>query len=367
MVTIYDIAKKANVSAMTVSRVLNNSGRIRESTRRKVLQAAEELGYVPNSLARGLIKGESRILSLLIPDITNPFFTTLARGAEDAAKAAGYRLLLANSDEDFEKEEQYVDMVLSARVDGVLFAPAGDESAAQLEKLRRRGVPFVLVDRLVPGVVCDAVVGDGREGTFRLIEHLVGLGHRRIAMLNGPRTVSTAREREEAFFEAMRRYGLPVDERFVARAGYRRLSEEEAEAVVRRLFAVPEPPSAILAANNFLAVSAVCALRRFGLSVPDDVSVVCFDDLELSSAVDPFLTVAAQPAYEFGAKGVELLVERIRKAKKGDRTGTDEASWAVDRLDDAPNIVVFPPELVVRRSARPPRGDASSETEYFMP
>lgn len=143
MITIYDIAKKANVSAMTVSKVINHTGRISSATRERVQQVIDELGYIPNSNARSLVLQRTQMLSLLITDITNPFYTTLARGAEDAAHLRGYRLLFGNSDEDYKKEKDYVDAILSTRVDGVLFAPAGDRSLQHLKQLQERHIPFV--------------------------------------------------------------------------------------------------------------------------------------------------------------------------------------------------------------------------------
>ena len=309
MVTIYDIAKKANCSAMTVSRVINNTGRISEETRRRVQDIMKEMNYVPNSMARSLVVQETRLLSLLITDITNPFYTTLARGAEDAARRLGYRLLLANSDESVEKEKDYIDTVISARVDGVLFAPAGDRSLPNLKRLRKQNIPIVLLDREVPGVECDQVLGDSKEGARLLTEHLIGLGHRRIALLNGSSSVSTARLRLSGYLEALKLHGLPFADDYVAEADYRKV---EMEGLLERMFRGREAPTALFAANNFLALGAIRALQKRGLKVPEDLSVVCFDELEAGFVLDPFMTVVAQPAYDFGFMGIQMLVDRIQ-------------------------------------------------------
>jgi len=332
LVTIYDIAKQANVSAMTVSRVINNTGRISEATRARVKQVMEELGYVPNSMARSLVKQETKMLSLLITDITNPFYTTLARGAEDAAKRNGYKLLFGNSDEDYGKERDYVDMVLSTRVDGVLFAPAGDASADHLRLLQRRGVPFVLLDREVPGIAADRVLGDSREGARRLTEHLIELGHRRIAMINGRQDVSTARLRYQGYLEALKLGDVPFDPSLVHEAGY---TAADGVELADALLSAPEPPTAVFAANNFLALAVVRGLRDRGVRVPDDVSVVCFDDFGETFVLDPFLTAAQQPAYEFGSLGMQLLIERIQGAAGAE-----------------PRNVVLPSRLVIRQSSK---------------
>ncbi|MBB3126089.1 LacI family transcriptional regulator [Paenibacillus rhizosphaerae] len=333
MVTIYDIAQKANVSAMTVSKVINNTGRISEETRRKVKKVMEELNYIPNSNARSLVLQQTQILSLLITDITNPFYTSLARGAEDGAKQYGYRLLFGNSDEDYAKEKDYVDMILSTRVDGVLFAPAGDLSLKNLEKLRAHNIPFVIMDRAVPGIESDMICGDSKEGARKLVDYLIGLGHRRIALVNGSLDVSTARLRYEGYAEALALQGIPLDETLIIHQNYR---DYHADDHLEQLLEQPSPPTAIFAANNVLAVGVIRDLRDRGIRVPEDISVVCFDDLDLSSALDPFLTVAAQPAYQFGAMGIQLLVERIRGSSVPDS-----------------RKVILPSELVIRSSAKP--------------
>ncbi|WP_166243092.1 LacI family DNA-binding transcriptional regulator [Paenibacillus turpanensis] len=308
MTTIYDIAKKANVSAMTVSRVINNTGRISEATRKNVKKVMEELNYVPNSMARSLVLQKTKILSLLITDITNPFYTTLARGAEDSAKQNGYKLLLGNSDEDYAKEKDYVDMILSTRVDGVLFAPAGDHSLDQLRQLQTHQIPFVLLDREVPELASDMVLGDSKEGARRLVDHLIELGHRRIALINGSMDVSTARLREQGYVEALKLAGIPVDEELMLPLSYRSVDDLQ---VLDPLLQLSDPPTAIFAANNFIAVGVIKALRAKGISVPEEISIACFDDLGIASELHPFMTVAAQPAYQFGVLGMQLLIEKI--------------------------------------------------------
>lgn len=308
MITIYDIAEKAGVSAMTVSRVINNTGRISEATRKRVKKVMEELHYIPNSMARSLVLQKTKILSLLITDIMNPFYTTIARGAEDAALRAGYRLLFANSDEDYAKEKGYVDMMLSTRVDGVLFAPTGDYSLENLLQLQKHNIPFVVLDREIPGIEADLVLGDSKEGARKLVEHLIELGHRRIAMINGSPDVSTARLRYTGYREAHLLSGLAVEDSLVIHRNFRDFQDESAlDALIHH----ENPPTAIFAANNMLAIGAIQALRKRGLQVPSDLSLVCFDDFGHTDVLNPFLTVASQPAYQFGALGMQLLIERI--------------------------------------------------------
>lgn len=308
MITIYDIAKKASVSAMTVSRVINNTGRISEATRKRVRKVMEELNYIPNSMARSLVLQKTKILFLLITDITNPFYTTLARGAEDAAKRSDYKLLFGNSDEDYAKEKDYVDMILSTRVDGVLFAPTGDNSAQHLQLLQKHNIPFVILDREVPGIETDMVLGDSKEGARNLVEHLIALGHQRIALINGSKDVSTARLRHLGYQEAHKLNNLPLDDALITHVNFRDFHDE---AALDQLIGNPSPPTAIFAANNSLAVGVIQALRHRGIQVPRDMSVVCFDDFGQAETLNPFLTVASQPAYQFGSLGMQLLIERI--------------------------------------------------------
>ncbi|TXK75165.1 LacI family DNA-binding transcriptional regulator [Paenibacillus sp. N3.4] len=331
MITIYDIAEKAGVSAMTVSRVINNNGRISEATRKRVRKVMEDLQYIPNSMARSLVLQKTKILSLLITDITNPFYTTIARGAEDAAKRAGFRLLFGNSDEDYLKEKDYVDMILSTRVDGVLFAPTGDHSLENLQQLQKHQIPFVILDREVPGIDADLVLGDSKEGARKLVEHLIDFGHQRIAMINGSQDVSTARLRQTGYREAHLINGLPIDDSLVIHVNYRDFHDESA---LDSLLSQPSPPTAIFAANNMLAVGVIQSLRQRGLQVPGDISVVCFDDFGSAGAISPFLTVASQPAYQFGTLGMQLLIERI----EGDVVPENRK-------------IILPSELIIRSSA----------------
>lgn len=332
MVTIYDIAKKANCSAMTVSRVINNTGKVSEATRKRVLAIMKEMNYVPNSMARSLVLRETRILSLLITDVTNPFYTSLARGAEDAALKLGYKLLLANSDENPDKEKAYIDTMLATRVDGVLVAPAGDNSARNLKRLIRQNIPMVLLDREVPGIECDTVLGDSKSGARMMTEHLIECGHERIALINGPLNVSTARLRLAGYREALKLNGIPYDGNLVVEAEYR---QQDITGIIARLLGLKPRPTAVFAANNFLALGTIRSLKQLGLKVPEDISVCCFDELEAGFVVEPFMTVVAQPAYDFGYTGIHMLVDRIQEEQVRD--------W---------RKVVLPPRLHIRRSTR---------------
>jgi LacI family transcriptional regulator len=329
-VTISDVARLSGVSSMTVSRVINGSERVSPETRRRVEQAIAELGYVPSRLARGLIRQKTGTLALIVPDMANPFFTHIVRGAEDVARRADYRIILCDTRADLTLERDSVEEMLAHRVDGVAIAPVSDRSRAHLRRLARFGVPFVLIDRTIPGVDSDVIVGDSVGGARRLVEHLISLGHRRIGLIVESDEVSTARDRRRGYEDGLHAAGIPVDPTLIVRAT---VDPSGGFDGMRRLLDLDEAPTAVFTVNNLVALGAIEAIRAQGLEVPDDVALVCFDDIEYASRLYPFLTVMAQPAETLGTLSTQLLLERIEgRAPKQNR------------------VVVLPAQFVVRKS-----------------
>ena len=306
--TIRDVARLSGVSPMTVSRVINESERVRPDTRRRVEEAIAELGYVPSRLARGLIRQRTGTLALIVPDVANPFFTLIVRGAEDVARRAGYRVILCDTGSDLGVEREVIEEMLAHRVEGIAIAPVSDRSRAHLRRLVKFGVPFVLIDRSVPGVDSDVVLGDSTGGARRLVRHLISLGHSRIGFVVESGEVSTARDRRRGYEEALADAGLPLEPELVAEAT---ADPAGGLAGMRELLALERRPTAVFTVNNLVALGAIEAVRAQGLEVPDDVALVCFDDIEYASRLYPFLTVMAQPAETFGTLGTQLLLERI--------------------------------------------------------
>lgn len=327
MATIRDVAQKAGVSTMTVSRFFNHPDLLRPETQERVREAVEVLQYVPNHAARSLVRGETKTVALVLADITNPFFTRVARGAEDAAQAAGYTLILGNTDETPAKEQQYIDVLIARQVDGALLAPHG--GAAPVQALRRHDVPLVLVDRRVPDADVDTITTDSFDGSQQLVHHLLEQGFRRISFVGGEPGISSLEERLAGYRDAMEAAGLTPDVHLGA------YSIESGEAITEELIATDALPDALIAANNFVGVGCISVLRRHDLRVPDDVALACFGDLDLSARIDPFLTVIAQPAYELGRRAMEQLIARI------------EGSTA------PPVDITLPVELIVRSSTSP--------------
>ena len=275
MTTLRDVARRAGVSPMTVSRVVNGSGRVSPDLRARVEQALAETGYLPNTVARNLRTRRTDTIALVMPDMTNPFFTALAHGVEMSAREVGISLLVANSDEREDEEQRLVQVLLQRQVDGILLIPAGAGGAA-IGRCRAHDVPVVIVDRRpgTPGV--DVVRADAEDGALQLGRLMVGLGHRRMAVLTGPASVPTAVDRAVGF-QPRPRGGLrpPRTQRRVRRLHDRERARHDAG---RDGTSAPRP-TALFAANNFIAIGVLHALEELGLEVPDDVAVVGFDDL----------------------------------------------------------------------------------------
>jgi LacI family transcriptional regulator len=332
MSNIRDVAKLAGVAPITVSRVINNSGYITDETRQRVEEAIRALGYVPNSLARSLRSHKTRMLALVLTDITNPFWTTVARGVEDAASDAGFSVILCNTDESAVEQERYIRVILEKQVDGVLLVPAGDPREP-VRTIRSQQTPVVVLDRCVPtDLDTDVVRCDSVRGAYELVKLLIGLGHRRIAILTGPEAVSTAADRVAGYRQALSEAGLGWEQVL-----YGEYTLESGYDLATRALQTPVRPTAFFAGNNFLAIGGLRALRDHNLKVPEEMALVGFDDLPESLVVDPFLTVAAQPAYEMGHKATELLLARLN-----------------GQAPESCQEVILPTRLIVRRSS----GDA---------
>ena len=327
--TIRDVASHAGVSVATVSRVINNSPhKVHRATRQRVLRTVSRLGYHPNVVAQGLRRGTSRSIALIVPDISNPFFPAIARGVEDVARRHGYALVLGNTDDDAERERAYLDILRKRWVDGVLFASAGGDDRP-LRALRAGGVPALLIARDVADVAIDTVVVDSFAGVRQATSHLLRLGHRRIAYIGGPDSLSVARERLRGYRQALRDFNVRPDPSLIVAGDFR---VDGGCAAVRRLLARRRAFTAVVAANDLTAIGAMEVLRAAGRRIPDDVAVVGFDDIPFAAFVDPPLTTVAQPTYRLGA----LAMERLLALMNGEAVTTRR--------------IVLAPQLVVRRS-----------------
>jgi LacI family transcriptional regulator len=312
MATIHDVAKKAGVAPITVSRVINNSGYVSDKVRIKVNQAIIELGYVPNVLARSLKSKRTNTIALVFTDITNPFFNTIARGVEDSAYRAGFNVIFCNTDESVEQEYKYIQLVLQKQVDGILLVPVDTRSKA-IDAIQEQNTPLVVIDRKVPYDNIDSVRGDSEGGAYLITKHLIDLGHQRISMLSGPKGVSTAEDRINGYCRAMESSGLT---QFID-YHYGKFAQQSGFETTRALFSQEIKPTAIFAGNNLIAIGALSSLRESGMHIPQDVAVVSFDGIPENLTVFPFLTTVDQPSYEIGKKAAELLFSRIKNEPDG--------------------------------------------------
>ena len=331
MATIREVAESAGVSYATVSHVINNTRLVSPETRERVLAAMDALHYRPNALARSLRQGKTNTLGLVLPDSANPFFAEISRSIEDEAFKKGYSVFLCNTELDTERELFYVDVLSKKQVDGIIFVAAGDQPDS-LDYLVQRNMPVVMIDRNLPNVEVDAVLTDNRLGGFLATRHLIELGHTRIACIAGPSSITPSAERIIGYRRALEEAGLSYDETLTLRGDYHAQSGMD---VTHAILKMHPRPTAIFALNDLMALGALRAAAEAGCSVPGDLAVIGYDDLEISHFTNPPLTTIAQPKKEIGVQAVRLLVERM------------------SRKNLPPSRLVLPPELIVRRSTQP--------------
>ncbi len=312
MATIHDVAKKAGVSASTVSHVVNRTRYVSEQTRQRVLQAMEELDYQPNRLARSLRSRRTHTFGVILPNSANPFFAQVLLGVEAEAYDYGYNVILGNANDDPQRELDYLETLLSKQVDGVLLVSTGAYSEA-LDILTSRHTPVVMVDR-TPGESYDSfhidtVYTDNRQGGILATEHILSWGHRRIGCITGPSLFTSSASRVIGYRTALEAAGLPVDPDLIISGDFQ---HESGYRAGHQLLKLPQPPSALFVCNDLMAVGALCAIHEAGFRVPADISVVGFDDIPLASFTVPRLTTIAQPAQRIGAVAVKLLIRRLQ-------------------------------------------------------
>ncbi|HYM50490.1 MAG TPA: LacI family DNA-binding transcriptional regulator [Candidatus Limnocylindrales bacterium] len=329
-VTLKELAERAQVHPSTVSRVANNDPGLRVSpaTRARIEALLRETEYRPNGVARGLKMRQSFVLAVVIPDVTNPFFAALFRGIEDGAAPRGYNVLLCNTDGSPERQRSHLQSLHARRVDGIILASTYLKDPS-VRWLRRERLPYALVNRYSDEAEDPFVGSDDLLGGRLATEHLLSLGHRRIAHLCGQAAVSTGVLRRRGYLAAMAAAGIDADPRLIVESGF---TEEGGIRATERLLAQPEPPSAIFAVTDMTAVGACTTIRRWGLRIPEDVAIVGYNDIPLSSRLLPGLTTVRVPIHEVGTVAATLLIEQI------------EGRVASRRR------VVFNPELVVRGS-----------------
>lgn len=328
-ITINDIAKLAGVSKTTVSKVINKKDEsISQATKDKIHRIMKEQNYVPNKLAQSLVTKKTKTIGLIIPDIRNPFFTDISRGAEDYASKEGYNIIFCSTDEDCDREIQSVSTLCEKMVDGIIFAPSSNTSNSD-DSYKNLKIPMVLVDKNINDVNSKGLVKvDNECATYESTNHLIGLGHRKILFLSGPIKNDIAKERLEGFMKALKENNIECNECEVIEGKYK---YEWALEFIRNMDRIEY--SAICCANDLMAIGVIHGLREKNINVPKDISVVGFDDIETAKLIDPSLTTVSQPSYEMGKRASEILINSL-KNKDSESVGT----------------IIFKPQLKIRNS-----------------
>src|ERR1700722_5001453 len=353
--SIYDVARESRVSVFTVSAVVNDKSHVGQKLRKRVEAAIQKLNYRPNLIARSLAKQRTHTIGMIVPDIANPFFPMVVRGAEDAAQKHGYNLLLCNSDDNLDKEEKAVELLLSKRVDGILLTKAADDFRPELRQMIGEvNIPFVLVMRTYPKLTKDAVITDDYQGAYDAVAHLARSGRRRIGLVSGPLKVSNAKARWEGFHDALKAKGLPYEPELIVEGDYRIDSGFRAGHAL-----LSHRPDGVYVANHLMTIGLLQAAEEMGLMCPEDFGLVSFDDYPWLGVFRPRLTTVELPKHQLGSDAAELLIRRI---------GGDRSKAVVRKL---------PPELRIRESCgfslqatrgqsaqgRIPESGASSQSE----
>ncbi len=311
-ITIKEVATEAGVSTATVSRALAGLNGVKNGVRERVSRAVAKLDYHPNRLARGLRLGHRKVIGVIIPDLQNPFFTGVVHGVEAALYSAGYTLQIGHSDGLPEREQEQLSLLRGEGVAGLVFMP-GDRPGANCEFFRSWKIPVVAIDRAPRGLELDLVCSNNREGTRQAVNHLLTLGHKEIALLNGPEGVNVTQERLGGYQDALRIAGIPLLESFIIHSDFRQQGGYEA---MTQFLGLAKLPMAIVIANNLMTLGALQAIHERGIRIPEDLAVVCFDDMPWATSLRPALTAVAQPVEELGRTGAQLLLERFKDPKR---------------------------------------------------
>jgi DNA-binding LacI/PurR family transcriptional regulator len=342
MANMNDIAKLARVSLGTVSHVLNNSAGVSEPVRKRVLEAVQATGYQPSELARGLRRVQSNMIGMIIPDITNPFFPAVVRGAEDVAFSNGYRLILCNTDNDHSKELMHLNELRTYLPAGLIVIPSNfSDLTTQAESYRRAGTGVVCIDRLPKNWSGDSVTADNEAGAYNATRHLTRLGHTKLATITGPLHLTNAMERLGGFKRAMKEAKLRLSPEYVQETSFDKQGGHAKTLVLLRL--IPRP-TAIVAGNDMIALGALLAVREAGLRCPEEISIMGFDDLDLAETTNPSLSSVSQSGYQLGTTAARLLLDR----REGDTSPAKH--------------IVLETSLNLRHSVAPPPKAAQSNS-----
>ena len=328
------VAKKAKVSIATVSRVLNDLPNISEKTRKKVLNAVNDLDYEINAVASDLRRKSTKTIGIIVGNILSQFHSIVAKAVEDTANKFGYNVILCNSDDNPEKELEYLKVLKSKRVDGVLLI-SREGNIRYINKMINSGIKIVLLDRLIDGLECDAVIVDNENGAYSAVKHLITEGYKKIGIICGPLNIFTDKERLNGYLRALNEAGIKEDKNLIKIEG---LKKEDGVKQAKEFLEASERPEAIFTANLDLTLGAVIALKKMGIKIPDEIGIIGFDDIECFLLMDPPLSTVNQPIYSLGATAADLLIKRIK--------GEDKS------FGDKPHVITLKTKLILRESTK---------------
>ncbi len=333
-INIKDVAKKAGVSTATVSRVLGDFPGVRDKTRKKVLKAVSELNYEINAVARNLRQKKTNSIGIIVGNVLSQFYSVIAKSVEDTNNKFGYNTILCNGDENPEKELNYLKVLKSNRVDGIILTPTGKNSE-YVQHLINSGTKIVLLDRLIEGIDCDAVLVDNANGAYQAVKYLIDQGYRKIGIVNGYLDRTTGVERLKGYLQAIKEANITRDDDLIKIGDFKKESGEE---LTKELLEQPNRPEAIFTTNIDMSMGALIAIKEIGLTIPDDIGIVCFDDSDWALILEPSITVIRQPVYQLGFTAAKLLIKEIEDEEK--------------KLDHKPTIVTLNTKLIIRNSTK---------------
>lgn len=339
-VTLKDLAEKLNLSASTVSRALNNHPAICDETRKAVKELAQVLDYEPNPMALGLLQKKTNTIGVIVPEITNHFFSAIIAGIQDVVGATEHNLMICISNESYEDEVTLVKKLSKIRVDGILVSPtSATKNYDHFRNLQKNNIPVVVFDRDCPGLDADKVLVDNYSGAFEAVEYLIKSGCTRIAHLGGPLNLSTTKNRLQGYIDALEKNNIPVRDEYITHV--KGFSHKDGIKPTKKLLSISPPPDAIFAINDNVATAAMHVAKKMGLNIPSDISIVGFDDEPHSSYFSPALSSVWQPVYSLGMLSARILLKRIKNGNPNEGYRRE----------------VFKPELVVRASLKAERKD----------
>ncbi len=332
-INIKNVAEKAGFSTATVSRVLRNYPGVKEQTRKKILSTISELNYEINAVARSLRQKKTYSIGIIVGNVLSQFYSVIAKSVEDTANKYGYNVILCNGDEDPEKELNYLRVLKSNRVDGIILTPTGKNSA-YIRHLINSGTRVVLLDRLLEGVNCDTVLVDNAIGAYKAVWHLIERGYGKIGIVNGYLDRTTGAERLEGYLKALREARIARDNSLIKIGDFKK---ETGKKLTQQLLEQPNKPEAIFVTNIDMSIGALVAIKEMNLKIPEDIGIVCFDDSDWMSIFEPPITVVRQPVYQLGSQASELLIKKIENEQEG--------------LPVRPRIILNT-ELIIRESTK---------------